>query len=87
MRDYFGHDEEIPAGFQDADIETRELEAAAAETRNLPAFRVIYTDGTSYVTSMSKSTTLENARAYFVDASIEQMDGTCKRVSDVQEIK
>ena len=29
----FGHDEELPAGFQDADIEMREFEDRAAEAR------------------------------------------------------
>ena len=28
MRDYFGHDPELPAGFQEADFDQRELEAA-----------------------------------------------------------
>ena len=29
MRDYFGHDPELPGGFQDADLEMAELEEAA----------------------------------------------------------
>lgn len=53
----------------------------------LPAYRVIYADGTSYVTSMSKQTTLAKARDYFLDASLEQPDGSCKRVADVQPVE
>ncbi len=49
----------------------------------LPAYRVIYADGTSYVTSMAKGITLDQARAYFVGESFEQFDGRMKRVTDV----
>jgi hypothetical protein len=33
MRDYFGYDPELPAGYQDADLEMREFEGRAAEQR------------------------------------------------------
>jgi hypothetical protein len=37
----------------------------------LPAYRVYLANGTNYVTSMARNITLEDARAYFVNASIE----------------
>jgi len=46
----------------------------------LPAYRVIFADGTSYVTSMARNVDLKQAQAYFVGASIEQEDGSCKGV-------
>ena len=34
----------------------------------MPAFRFHLDDGTSYVTSMARGVTLDDARAYFVDS-------------------
>ena len=50
----------------------------------LPAYRVTYEDGSSYITSMSPGITLEKARAYFVGV-LHVMDDevTMKRVASV----
>jgi len=42
MMDYgFGYDPEVPAGFQDADIEMRELEEAASERETMERFMAV----------------------------------------------
>lgn len=62
------------------------MTAAARTTDNgMPVYRVIYTDGESYVTAMAHGVTPDQARAYFVGRDIEQLDEkTIKRVQDVQ---
>jgi len=40
----------------------------------LTAYRVTLDDSSSYVTSMAAGVTLEEARAYFVGQSFEQLD-------------
>lgn len=49
----------------------------------LPAYRVTYEDGTSYVTSMAAGITLAQAREYFVDHEFEQPNGSKKKVKSV----
>lgn len=51
---------------------------------SLPAFRVFYADGTSYVTSMAAGVTLAQARAYFVGQSFEQPDESMKLVVNAE---
>lgn len=41
---------------------------------NLPSFRVYLSNGTSYVTSMAKNVTLEDAKRYFIGRIIEDHD-------------
>lgn len=53
---------------------------------NLPAFKVTYEDGTSYVTSMAAGTTYTTALDYFLHAQFEQTDGTLKTVSMVEDV-
>lgn len=51
----------------------------------LPAYRVTMSDGSSYVTSMAKGVTLEDARAYFLGQSLVQSDErTMLRVTNVE---
>ena len=53
----------------------RRLENAMDDTnRGMPAFRVMYENGQSYVTSMAKGITLAQARDYFVGKPFEQHD-------------
>lgn len=40
---------------------------------NLPTYRVHLSDGTSYITSMARGITLEDARAYFVTGRVDYM--------------
>ncbi len=51
----------------------------------LPAYRVYYEDGSSYITSMAEGITLEDAREYFVGLWITQPDESSMRVVDVQK--
>ena len=58
----------------------------AAKAAALPAFRVTYEDGSSYVTSMAKGVTLAEARAYFEGTVHEMSDEkTHKAVKSVEE--
>lgn len=41
---------------------------------SLPAFRIHYNNGTSYVTSMAKDVSLNDAKRYFLGQNIEQAD-------------
>jgi hypothetical protein len=50
----------------------------------LPAFRITFTDGISYVTSMAIGVTLEMAKAYFVGARLSQWDESIKTVESVE---
>ena len=43
-------------------------------TDDLPAYKITLANGSSYVTSMSKGTTLEAARAYFLGQELVQND-------------
>jgi len=52
----------------------------------LPAYRVIYEDGDSYVTSMAKGITLDEAKKYFIGQSFEQGDGSQRQVVNVEEL-
>lgn len=53
----------------------------------LPAFRVIYEDGESYITSMAHGVTLADARAYFVGQTFTQADEqTKKTVATVEQV-
>jgi hypothetical protein len=45
-------------------------------TDDLPAYKITLANGSSYVTSMSKGTTLEAARAYFLGQELVQDDET-----------
>lgn len=49
----------------------------------LPAFKVIYEDGSSYVTSMAAETTEADAKAYFIGQSFEQRDGRMLKAVEV----
>lgn len=61
--------------------------ASRDRTTRLPGFRVTYTDGDNYVTSMALGTTLEEARAYFVGSRHEMPDEkTIKTVATVEEV-
>lgn len=44
--------------------------------KKLPAFKITYTDGTSYVTSMAHGTSLSDARVYFMAKQFVQSDET-----------
>ena len=45
-------------------------------TDDLPAYKITLANGSSSVTSMSKGTTLEAARAYFLGQELVQDDET-----------
>lgn len=44
----FGHDPEVPAGFQDADIEMRELEESARDRDDRPRLPLAGHDGNAF---------------------------------------
>ncbi len=67
-----------------ADI--RRMTNKAKQDTDLPAYRVYYEDGSSYVTSMANGITLQDARKYFVGLWITQPDESSMRVCDVQPI-
>lgn len=61
--------------------------ASRDRTTRLPAFRVTYGDGESYVTSMAAGVTLAEARAYFVGTRHTMSDEkTTKTVATVEEM-
>lgn len=55
------------------------IKGKSTGSETLTAYRVIFEDGTGYSTSMSESTTLDEAARYFMGRTIEG-----KKVSDVQ---
>ncbi len=59
------------------------IEQPQLPASEMPAYKVIYEDGGSYVTSMAKGITLDQARAYFVGEYFEQHDGSMKQVKEV----
>lgn len=69
------------------EIQKAAREAAQMTALPLPAFRVTYRDGESYVTSMAAGVTLAEARAYFVGTRHTMSDEkTTKTVATVEEM-
>jgi hypothetical protein len=69
------------------EIQKAAREAAQMTALPLPAFRVTYGDGESYVTSMAAGVTLAEARAYFVGTRHTMSDEkTTKTVATVEEM-
>lgn len=64
------------------------LDKSPATRKQLPAFRVFYTNGESYVTSMAAGVTLSDAQAYFVGQVHTSYDETETRtVKEVAQIR